>query len=452
MAPNLDPGVRIQALTLLQLGYTPEWVHDYLGVGISSIYRFARIAKGRGYDLRIHRLIKLEYVADAPRGGRPQKSTPIVNSTIVSTVERNSTTRAYTAQQIAIKLLETNNIQISERTVTRILRRLKYHKVKTTKKPGLTKAAKEARRAFCEKYKDWTLEEWKRVIWSDETSVVLGSRRGGERIWRTSKQKNNIHCIRHRWKGAKEFMFWGCFSYDKKGPFHIWKDETKVQKKAYEKDLIERNELIEPENRRNWELNNGVRRLRIDRNNPGRKPVWKHTKVNGAILRTKGKGGIDWYRYQQEVLKPKLIPFAKECMKERPDTLVQEDNASPYAAGLQQEVFNLAGVIRLLWPGNSPDLNAIEPCWYWMKRVITKHGKLTSRLQASIAWTKCWEKDLTQKMIRRWIRRIIRHIRLILSPEINGGNEYTEGNYKKADAEYIDYSEEEDQEWEESNE
>lgn len=22
-------------------------------------------------------------------------------------------------------------------------------------------------------------------------------------------------CIRERWKGASEFMFWGCFSYDK---------------------------------------------------------------------------------------------------------------------------------------------------------------------------------------------------------------------------------------------
>ena len=26
-------------------------------------------------------------------------------------------------------------------------------------------------------------------------------------------------------------MFWGCFSYDKKGSCHIWKTETKKEKK-----------------------------------------------------------------------------------------------------------------------------------------------------------------------------------------------------------------------------
>jgi transposase len=26
----------------------------------------------------------------------------------------------------------------------------------------------------------------------------------------------------------------------------------------------------------------------------------------------------------------------------------------------------------MLWPANSPDLNVIEPCWFWMKREMTK--------------------------------------------------------------------------------
>jgi hypothetical protein len=32
-------------------------------------------------------------------------------------------------------------------------------------------------------------------------------------------------------------MFWGCFSYDKKGPFHIWKIEIKKEKKIVQKEL-----------------------------------------------------------------------------------------------------------------------------------------------------------------------------------------------------------------------
>ena len=90
-------------------------------------------------------------------------------------------------------------------------------------------------------------------------------------------------------------MFWGCFSYYQKGPCHIWKDETAKEKKAAVKDLVQRNALIEEENKRMWEITSGIRRVRL-RNKPGKAPTWKHTKENGAFVRTKGKGGIDWYR------------------------------------------------------------------------------------------------------------------------------------------------------------
>ena len=49
-------------------------------------------------------------------------------------------------------------------------------------KPGLTEAMREARYQFALRYKDWELEDWKNVIWTDETSMVLGHHRGGTRI------------------------------------------------------------------------------------------------------------------------------------------------------------------------------------------------------------------------------------------------------------------------------
>jgi hypothetical protein len=56
------------------------------------------------------------------------------------------------------------------------------------------------------------------------------------------------------------------------------------------------NEHLEPILQAEWELTNPLSRLRIDRRNPGRRPVWKWTKANGKLTRGKGKG-IDWYRY-----------------------------------------------------------------------------------------------------------------------------------------------------------
>lgn len=61
-------------------------------------------------------------------------------------------------------------------------------KRKPSCKPGLTQEMQEARLQFALAHKDWKLEDWKNVIWTDETSVVLGHRRGGTRIWRTANE------------------------------------------------------------------------------------------------------------------------------------------------------------------------------------------------------------------------------------------------------------------------
>jgi len=102
----------------------------------------------------------------------------------------------------------------------------------------------------------------------------MGGQRGRLRVWRTSSEAYHYHCIKRRWKGFKQFMFWGCFSYDKKGPCHIWEDETAMEKRQSERWLQEQNQILEPICKAEWELENGMRRLRISsRNIPGPKPI-----------------------------------------------------------------------------------------------------------------------------------------------------------------------------------
>ena len=45
----------------------------------------------------------------------------------------------------------------------------------------------------------------------------------------------------------------------------------------------------------------------------------------------------------------------------------------------------------MLWPANSPDLNMIEPCWFYMKVETTKKGAITSDVELRAALVKCWE-------------------------------------------------------------
>jgi hypothetical protein len=105
------------------------------------------------------------------------------------------------------------------------------------------------------------------------------------------------------------------------------------------------------------------------RNKPGSKPEWKWDKKHGKLTRTDGKG-IDWWQYCIKVVLPKLIPFAQECEKDRPGMIIQEDGAAPHNSVYKNRLYNLATVSYLLWVGNSPDLNMIEPAWPHLKRII----------------------------------------------------------------------------------
>ena len=74
---------------------------------------------------------------------------------------------------------------------------------------------------------------------------------------------------------------------------------------------------------------------------PGHKPTFKHNEETGAYVLNEGRGGINWYWYQEVILKPLLLLFAKECLHERPGTIVQEDGAPSHSSRYQQEVFDI---------------------------------------------------------------------------------------------------------------
>ena len=88
------------------------------------------------------------------------------------------------------------NFPISDHTVQRLLHHNRFRKLKATWKPILSPAMRAARLQFAMVHKDKTLEDWKNVIWTDETEVILGHRRGGTQLWRTPEERYNKTVIR----------------------------------------------------------------------------------------------------------------------------------------------------------------------------------------------------------------------------------------------------------------
>jgi hypothetical protein len=72
-------------------------------------------------------------------------------------------------------------------------------------------------------------------------------------VWRLPGEAYNKYCIRRRWKGFSEFIFWGSFSFNKKGLYYVWEKETPQEKRDCKADLDGRNSLIEKANKEKWE-------------------------------------------------------------------------------------------------------------------------------------------------------------------------------------------------------
>ena len=52
------------------------------------------------------------------------------------------------------------------------------------KQPFLSKKHRRLRMDFAEAHKDWTVKDWKRVIWSDKTKVNCLGSDGKKWVWK----------------------------------------------------------------------------------------------------------------------------------------------------------------------------------------------------------------------------------------------------------------------------
>ncbi|CBF87508.1 hypothetical protein AN9381.2 [Aspergillus nidulans FGSC A4] len=367
--------LRVQVLTLSAIGFSTEKISKSLNLSPRTVQSIVKKGRDRGYRPEVSLRVQLEFVEDRKRSGRPVEITEATQNTVITSVTADRAGREKLSEILAYEA------GISHSSVLCILHSHGFVIAKPSWKPGLTEAACLRRLEFCLAHQHWTLEDWKRVIFTDETGVILGHRRGAIRVWRTVKDSHTRNCVRRRWKACSDFMVWGCFSYNKKGPLHIYKPETAAMRKQADIEIEAMNRELEPLCREEWELATGLSRVHL-RPNRGRVPKWNWNEKN-------------------------------------------EDSAPAHCHRIQQHVYKAEDVQKILdWPGNSPDLNAIEPCWAWMKKRTTSRGAPRDKKTGEAEWRQAWA-DLPQETIQHWIERLICHIQIVI--ELEGGNEYKEG-------------------------
>ena len=192
------------------------------------------------------------------------------------------------------------------------------------KKPLLSVRHRKARLAFAQKHREWTVEDWKRVIWSDETKINRFGSDEREWVW---KQKGE-GLIEREVQGTVKFgggniMVWGCMGWN--GVGHLAEVEGRMDADQYvsiledhmlssleESGILEEEVIFQQDNdpkhtskkAKKWMKDNNITLLDWPAQSPDLSPIehqWVHLKRQLDQYPTAPKGVWEiWERVVEE--------------------------------------------------------------------------------------------------------------------------------------------------------
>jgi transposase len=183
-------------LSRLQRGHSISQVARDLGLSISTVSKYKSI-----------------HLPGLPtsKGGRTSK----LSDRDRSHIRRNMLTGTWkTAAEAHAGLLQVDREPLSQKTVRRALHKMGFQAKIKLKKPFLSAKHKKARLAWALAHKHWTTDDWRRVIFTDETKINVWGSGGCRYCWtRPGDQLRDHHLdltVKH---GNGSLMMWGCMTH-----------------------------------------------------------------------------------------------------------------------------------------------------------------------------------------------------------------------------------------------
>jgi hypothetical protein len=106
-------------------------------------------------------------------------------------------------------------MEVSHYTVRRALKEAGMKAVVKKNKPRLLPRHIRERMDFAKRHQHWTVEDWKRVVWSDETKINRLGSDGREWTWRRPGGELTARDVKGTVKfGGGSLMLWGCMTAD----------------------------------------------------------------------------------------------------------------------------------------------------------------------------------------------------------------------------------------------
>eukprot|EP01101_Sappina_pedata_P007954 TRINITY_DN4308_c0_g1_i4.p1 TRINITY_DN4308_c0_g1~~TRINITY_DN4308_c0_g1_i4.p1 ORF type:complete len:215 (+),score=6.44 TRINITY_DN4308_c0_g1_i4:135-779(+) len=121
--------------------------------------------------------------------------------------------QADNAVQVANQLQNDGIANVSASTVRRTLRQLGMRAVIKKKRARLLPRHKRDRLNFARRYQHWTADDWKCVIWSDETKINRIASDGRQWVWSMPAEALSSRKCQETVKfGGANVMVWGCMT------------------------------------------------------------------------------------------------------------------------------------------------------------------------------------------------------------------------------------------------
>lgn len=203
---NLTIEQRAAIVTLSKEKYSGRAIAKKMKVSLCAVQQILKKEKETGS------------VKDRERSGRPCSTTSRQNRLLM---HLSLTNRKATSRMLKRDFSDATGIDVSCRTVRRKLQQAGLRGCVAAKKPLRTKTHRKKRLDWCLQRKDWTAEEWGKVLFSDESTFELIPSR---RVWVRRRKGERYHqdCINSTVKyGGGKIQVWGCMSANGVGTLRV---------------------------------------------------------------------------------------------------------------------------------------------------------------------------------------------------------------------------------------
>jgi hypothetical protein len=168
--------------------------------------------------------------AVAPLSGRPRKTTIRDDKMIAREVKKNPFITSLEIKAALAPRLD----HVAPRTIlSRLSAELSMRARKPGMKPLISKAARLKRLSWCRQYQSWTANEWKRVIFSDESTFTLLTNTHQHVRLPPGASPLDPRYTKKTVKHPPSVMVWGCFSHLGHGTLSFLNSNQRMNSQLY---------------------------------------------------------------------------------------------------------------------------------------------------------------------------------------------------------------------------